>query len=257
MNVLRDPIWQFVGVAIAVVALLISIIPLILRRGRKAISYYYFSDVPLSVPKGEENDFKLLYKGEPIDELSNVFLRLYNSAATPILPDDFHSPISFDFGEHAKILQVTYGGYPNTLQPVYTIQSNNLSLAPIMLNKGDGINFHLKVAGFNGRVSASGRIAGVPKIKSEDITHSYRANRPILYDSLTETYIAVSGFAFLLNGGWWRVLGAVLIGLCFSNDIRKLFRQFGKRPNWRFELLLEILLPFLVYGVAVAIAYIF
>ncbi|MDQ3649371.1 MAG: hypothetical protein M3458_03645 [Acidobacteriota bacterium] len=254
MNFLRDPIWQFIGATIALAALLISILPFVIARKRKAIAYYFFSSTPLSAE--DDDKLRIVYDGKPVENVGTVFVRLYNSGNLPIQPDEFYSPVTIRFGGESQILRVRYAAYPSPFDMAIEVQSNTLSLAPVMLNKRDGINIHALVAGFDGKVDVSARVTGVPRIKGFDMTDKFRdeeSRQFRQYPVIAETIMAMIGSITMYQGGVFRVFGAYLTGLYFANEARKIF---GKRISTRFYILLEILLPFLVFGLAVAIAHI-
>lgn len=255
MSVLRDQFWQFIiATAIALAALAFSIWSR-MRRRQKRISYYYFSEPPLSTPEYAANDFAITFQGEPISDLSLVFLRLYNSGDIPILPDEFYSAIVFSFGEKARILTVKDSS--SDLKGAVSVEINTLLLAPLMLNKGDAINFHLLVTGYSGRVEGSARIAGVPRINAEDLTWTYRTKsyRFSLYQVVADGVMLFVGLFSLVKGGVFRILGAFIIGIYFANDLQNTMgKTTGKSISNRTLILLQILLPLVVYAIASIIA---
>src|SRR5438445_4223381 len=101
MDFLRDPLWQFIGVIVALIAIFLTIA----QRSRKEIVYEVVSDTPILSVRGEIKDqIQVLYKGKPLADARLIILRVWNLGNTPISLNDYVEPINFDFGQKAEIL---------------------------------------------------------------------------------------------------------------------------------------------------------
>jgi len=65
VGLLRDPAWQFVGAAVAVLALLLSLLIAIIQRQRKRLDYQIITDTPLHGPRGSEGQATSPFRRRP------------------------------------------------------------------------------------------------------------------------------------------------------------------------------------------------
>jgi len=73
MDYIRDPSWEFLG---TIIGALIVILIYRLQRTRKSLEYEVLSDTPLlSGDEKLEGDFKLLFKGEPVENLDLALVK--------------------------------------------------------------------------------------------------------------------------------------------------------------------------------------
>ena len=71
-QLLRDPIWQFVGVAISLVALVVAVVAIRAQQQRKSLGYYFASDRPILYIFDEKlkDRLTLSLDGQPVRGLS-------------------------------------------------------------------------------------------------------------------------------------------------------------------------------------------
>ncbi len=185
MKILRDPLWQFIGVIVTVLAVLIPLIafasPFFVINGmvvafivlvlyfsnirpNKTIFFRVISDtVVLSI---KEEDVKasihIVYNGEDVkDDIHLVVLRLWNASYDPILPEEYKgTSIKINFGKGAKVLSTQVAeSKPNTIKE--EIDDNNmiqmdaglLVLKPMWLNSDNSITLKVLVTKFDGEVT--------------------------------------------------------------------------------------------------------
>lgn len=132
MGILRDLVWQFIAVIVALIGILVALIALLnpfiaaivfivtiivlamfypKLRPVKTIFFRVISDTTvLSIKEEEEvkNKVKILYEENEVKEdIHLVILRLWNASSAPILTEDYKvDAIKFKFGKEAKILSV-------------------------------------------------------------------------------------------------------------------------------------------------------
>src|SRR2546425_10907232 len=101
MDILRDPVWQFIAVIIALIAIIVTLT----QRYRKEIVYDIISDTPiLSIKEEVKNRVKVLFDDKPMTNARLIILRIWNSGNVPIIPSDYIEPITLNFGADAEIL---------------------------------------------------------------------------------------------------------------------------------------------------------
>lgn len=173
VDFLRDPIWQFVGVVVAVLALAISLWSYFLvQRDRKALSYDSFALSLLSVDKEIQRDLTIVYKGNLVDSLHLVLLRVVNTGNQPIGTADYEQAIRFSSPYDTRILsaEVTEAD-PDSLRNalrdggIEVLSEKEVVLRPVLLNPGDSVTIRVLACQFSQVIDVSGRIAGVKEIR--------------------------------------------------------------------------------------------
>ena len=185
LKILRDPLWQFIGVIVSVIAVLIPLIafanPVFVINGtvvacivlvlyfsnlrpNKTIFFRVISDaVVLSIKEEDvKAEVQILYKGEEVkDDIHMVILRLWNASYDPILPEEYKgTSIKLNFGKAAKVLsaQVTEAK-PSTIKEeidnnkLIQLDAGFLILNPMWLNSDNSISLKVLVTKFDGVVT--------------------------------------------------------------------------------------------------------
>lgn len=177
MDFLRDPIWTFISVIVALIAVCITIVIYLQQRNRKEITWGITSNtLVLPVPEvGEHAKSKLqvLFEGKTVDDLRLVILALNNTGDAPIEVKDFenNTPISFDFGDTAEILYAEIlETKPESLKSRVQVASKimypgKLIIEPLLLNSKDTFTFKVLLIKFDGHVNTFARISGVKDLQ--------------------------------------------------------------------------------------------
>lgn len=188
MDILRDPVWQFIGVILAVVAIIISIALYRRQRRHKALSYEIISRIPLLGMEEEiKGNLQILFNGKPVQQVHLIVVKIINSGNMPIVFTDYERPISLSFGEKAQILTAEVAETnPDSLRAAAEIEGKKVVLTPILLNQEDSITLKMLVNEFSEQITVNGRVVGV-----KDICESVEK----LFSSIALT---VSGLALVL-----------------------------------------------------------
>jgi hypothetical protein len=168
MDFLRDPLWQFIGVIVAIIATGVSILLYLKSRNIKRLAYEVISNTPIISIKDEvKGDVQVLFKGKPIKDARLVVLRLWNNGNASISSSDYEDPIEFDFGGTAEILDASIlGTVPEGLKDKISLQVNvgSISLSNHLLNKSDSINLKVLLTNYTEELKVRGHINGVKQI---------------------------------------------------------------------------------------------
>jgi hypothetical protein len=167
-NALRDPLWQFVGVIVAIVSIAIVIFFSIRQRNRKALSFKIISSTPvLSVSEGVQGKLRILYEDKEVQEVQLVVISMTNSGNLPIIENDYSQPIEVSFGDGklltVELMEVT----PKDLDVVATIKNEKVVLNKALLNQGDSFIIRALIADFKNIINVKGRIVGVKEIAKQ------------------------------------------------------------------------------------------
>jgi hypothetical protein len=171
-QILRDPIWQFVGALVTctcgAITILLPILLFILQRRKKSISYEILADTAL-IAVGDEiirGKLRILFEEKPVQKVSLVLFRISNAGNLPIVPSDFEKPLSFHFGKESRILSTEVTAVkPKALKPQLRVQQSQIVIEPLLLNGGDSITIKAIVDQHTGWLDADARITGVSKIE--------------------------------------------------------------------------------------------
>ena len=164
IEIIRDPMWQFVGV------ILVIIIPLVLylvQRRRKALSWEIISNTPLlSIDEAIRGNIQVLFDGKPVQDAQLIIVEIINSGNVAIKSIDYERPINLDFGENARILtaEVTETT-PDNLDVSINIEGTKVLLNPTLMNGKDSITIKTIVSQFNDQITVEGRIVGVKEVQ--------------------------------------------------------------------------------------------
>jgi len=162
---LRDPVWQFWGVLLALVSIVIPIIIYLLQRQKKALSYSLVSTTHLLTDHEEfEGKLQVLYEGQPAQNISLLILKFINSGNVPITSNDYERQVSILLGENSKILSaVVIEIEPKNLDAEVIIDDNRIRIKEILLNPKDAITLKILVSDLD-TFSIDGRIIGIKAI---------------------------------------------------------------------------------------------
>src|SRR2546421_4767767 len=195
MAFLRDPIWQFIGVIVALTALFIPTVLTILSR-RKSLDFEIISDTPiLSLKEEDKGQIQVLFNGKPLDNAHLIIMRIWNSGKIPIEIDDYNGQsIKLDFKVEVldvAILEAT----PREVKENLAKDKDpaKIELKPILLNSQDSIELKILVNQAVSSIEIDAHIAGAKTAKQISLVSKPRF-RPL---SRRELMIGTTGLA-----GW-------------------------------------------------------
>ena len=195
MEFLRDPIWQFIGAMLAIIAIFISVYFYYAQRTKKSLIYDVVINYPLlSSKSGLENRIQILFDDKFVRNVYLFVLRISNGGNVPILATDFVEPLQFSFGKNAEILEMEIvENNPTSLKPKFQIDTNSITLQPLLLNSGDSITLKLLLSKPETYFEPSARIIGVNKVKKGSYSDRY-----FFYTLFGLSLVFLSGLGFTL-----------------------------------------------------------
>ena len=167
MDIIRDPMWQFFGAILVVIGIIISIILYWIQRPKNSLSWKIISNAPLVKINSEiKGDLQVLFKGNPVENIQIVIIRIINTGNVPIKSGDYEYPINLNFDDNAQILTAEIiETIPNNIEAYTNIDENIVFISPTLLNKGDSVTIKTLVNQFDNHISVDGRIVGVKDIQ--------------------------------------------------------------------------------------------
>lgn len=182
MDLLRDPIWGFISVVVAVLIFFGGTWVVLWQRNRKALSYEVVSDVPVvTVRRDAKNPvaeaIQILYNGQPIKDVQQVVIRIWNSGNIAIRPDDYATVDGI-----VKSIEVSFSGQMLAYDVIDTApamdrqklllgggtgpERSSMQFRPMLLNSKDSITVQALLTNYTGKVAVSARIADVSTIRA-------------------------------------------------------------------------------------------
>lgn len=170
MQVLRDPIWQFVGAFLGAIGLVVSLVALRenRRKPRKELSLYLTANTSLLETDPQVREKTRVFHGKT--EVHN--LRLYqfilaNTGTIPIGPSDYIEPIRIHLAPSASIIEMAIlrEKPPNLGSSMVMFSDSTIELGQTLLNPGDYAEGKILAFNSDRTVQAEARILGIPSIK--------------------------------------------------------------------------------------------
>lgn len=202
MDILRDSVWQFWGVIVAIIGVVLSIMFFLAQKNRKRLAYQVLTDTPLlSVSDEIKGKIKIEYDDRSIQNIHLVMLKIENIGNIDIAASEYEKGIVFNFPNSEILSAEVSDALPKNLKPVLKIEPSSLIIDPIMLNKKDHIVCKIVFANFGNVIEADARILGV-----KDIERAFSS------DGTTPAWM---GYLFLLIAvfaafGYGSILGPIL-----------------------------------------------
>lgn len=248
LELLRDGLWQSIGVLVAVIAIVVSIVIYRRQTHRKALTYNVKSVYPLLTGTEElQGRLQVQVDGVPVNNIDLMFIEFSNSGNVPIERGDFDNPVTVVFEPPARIISVVVDSEePEGIGATLSVQHDSVALNPLLLNSGDKVTLKFILSSNTKKYSISGRVVGVKSIRKANsgnlypwlglagllllavgfaIVISYAPKRPDLPPRPPEVW---SGFVVAVTGYF-----LAAFALIRSNFIRKLSRFISRKNNNR------------------------
>jgi len=154
-------------------------------------------------------DIKIEFKGQLVNNLSLLQVKLENLGNQPVRRDDYDQPISFIFPKEATVIESTIlESLPENIKIPLNIQKNVVTLEPTLLNPADKIILRFLFVnapsvGQSLPFVIDARIANINKI--EVITALEQNNSSTLWGARLGTISVLTGMltAILLVASFW------------------------------------------------------
>jgi hypothetical protein len=165
-DIIRDPFWQFIGVILALIAIIATIVIFYFQRQKKSLAYEIQTNTPvLTISEQVAGKVKVLYEDKPIKNAQLIVIKLINNGNQPITSNDYERNFSCTFGVNSKILSSEIiEPTPEELKPKLSVNENQIVLEALLLNEKDFLVIKTLVADFKDEIDIDARIIGVKKI---------------------------------------------------------------------------------------------
>jgi hypothetical protein len=168
MKIIKHPVWQFVAVVVALIALIATVYIYLIGRPVKRLQIQILSNSPLiSVDTDISPQIQILYKDKPVQTLSLILLKFENVGNEPIKESDYSEPIRILLSSNAEIGEVTVQETkPEGIDLNPTVSaSNQVEIARVLLNPGDQAVLKILALNNDGTLKVEARIVGIPNLE--------------------------------------------------------------------------------------------
>lgn len=199
-DILRDSIWQFIGVVVSIIALAVSIYVIFSQSQKRSLAYRIAAETNLlQVSEEIRHKVKILYEDTPLKNVYFMRLSIINNGNVEIRASNFERPLSFGFGINARIISAeTVQVEPENLDPIVSIFPGKVVLEPLLLNSKDVISIKLLIAEYSGEVWADARVAGVKRLTKLKTAPSFEPTIIVVVNYLLMIACIVS-FGFIVG----------------------------------------------------------
>lgn len=165
---LQDPIWQFVGAVLALLAIGVTVWVYLAQRTKRRLLVEHIARMPLmAIGAKKIPGLKISIDEQSIAEATIVLVRVTNAGNASLVAADFESPVSLTFGPKARILYADVAEFsPSSLQVSVTYTGNVVQFGRQLLNPGDTFSCRILVQDSLGKYLVGGRVVGVREIET-------------------------------------------------------------------------------------------
>lgn len=165
-EILRDPLWTFVGAIFAIIAVVVMILIFFAQRKGKKLSYEITSNSQLLGVKDEvQGKVQILYEGKEVRNVHLLTIKFINNGGHSISSSDYEYPLSISIDPISRILtHEIVNEDPKNLGINLRKEENKIIINPVLLNIKDSFCIKMLVSDFQGRPEIEGRISGVKNI---------------------------------------------------------------------------------------------
>jgi hypothetical protein len=166
LALLRDGVWQFIGVLVALATIAVTLLVYHYQRERRELAFGIFYETRLlSISHELAGRVQITFDGSSVPNVHLVVLALKNSGNRAILATDFQHPIGVSFGEDARLLSVEVSRQvPSNINANVEIEGARFLVHPLLLNPGDFLMVKVLTTGEPSVMRANARVVGIPTL---------------------------------------------------------------------------------------------
>lgn len=175
MSFLRDNIWQFISVIVALITASLSALWTWRRREFKELTRIWRVSPLLEVGNKVQAEISISFRGLPVRSLELHEVGFVNTGNRPIARTDFDQSVRISFGQKAQILSWRISASRPLDLPVQLLEKptegatlRTVSIEPLLLNAGDGFYVEFWVEG-DAFLETLCRISGIERIREAPI----------------------------------------------------------------------------------------
>lgn len=168
LALLKDPIWQFVGAVLALIAIAVTVWVYFAQRTKKRLLVERVARMPLiAIGPNKIPGLAITVNNQPIAEATVVLIRVTNIGNAPLIAADFEAPVTLTFGPRALVIHAEVSeSNPVGLSIAVKHVDNVVEFQRQLLNPGDSFSCRVLVQDSLGKYATTGRVVGVKVIET-------------------------------------------------------------------------------------------
>ena len=166
----RDQIWNFIGVIVASITLIVTLVIYFLQKHKKGLSYEITAKNSLLTTREKvEGKIKILFDDSEVQNVNFVEIRITNTGNIGIPANDYERPLRFIFGPDTKILSSEIiKSNPENLKTIIEIKQNEFIIQPVLMNSKDSITIKSIISNStDDEMIVDARVKDVKEIKKQ------------------------------------------------------------------------------------------
>jgi hypothetical protein len=167
LEFLRDPIWQFAGALIAILALGLSFFTYFAQRKFSEVAIGALIDTSLtSISKEIDKDIQIIFNGNHVFGVRSTLFGIKNCGTTAILESDFQDSIRLKSTTDVKVLSAkAFSVHPNNLRSRISATDSEVTIAPMLLNPESHLVIQILYSGEKANFKPDVQIANITEPK--------------------------------------------------------------------------------------------
>ena len=165
LDLLRDPVWQFIGALLAILGIAAAFWIYWLQRQTRELAFGIVSSRRLlSVADELSSRVTVQLDGQTVKNLHLLVYGIKNSGHRSIAANDFERPLSISFADGRIVSAEVASQVPPNLGARLDASESRVVLQPLLLNAGDQILLQILLSAPSSAASIDTRIVDVPAL---------------------------------------------------------------------------------------------
>lgn len=161
----------WISVAVAVAALIFTVLSYLHRRGRSRLEYVVIVHRRL-LPGRVAGELDVTHGGAVVAEPALTVVRIVSVGDQPIRPEDFETDLTVTLDAIQEVVSASWSAVrPADLRPEIEIRDARVLIPPKVINPGDMLELQVLSAGQPTGVSVAGRVAGLAIVEREALPY--------------------------------------------------------------------------------------
>ena len=169
-EIFRDQIWNFIGVIVACVTLIVTLIIFFLQKHKKGLSYEITAKNSLLTTREKiEGKIKVLFDDKEVQNVNFIEICITNTGNIGIPANDYERPLRFIFGADTRVLSSEIiKSHPDNLITSLQIEQNEIIVQPVLMNSKDSITIKSIISNStDDEIIVDARIRDVKEIRKQ------------------------------------------------------------------------------------------
>jgi hypothetical protein len=161
IEMLRDAVWQFIGVILALLALLVSIWIYIRQKTRKVLVWDSRRVIPLlNIDKSVQDEMQIIFRGHAVREAYMVSITFANRGNVPITRQDYDNNAAITISVGGEIVSLdTYDNKDIEINGTFD-ETGHIYIDPLLLNAKEEVKIKAIIINCTPTIDAASRIVG-------------------------------------------------------------------------------------------------